>query len=132
MKEIVVASTNPVKVEATKISFEKMFPDEKFEVRGVSAPSNVSDQPATMGETLKGATNRAENVSKLTSDADYWVGIEGGIEDTEHGMEASAYMVVKSEGKLSDSNVASARAAVECGAYRYLLKPVSDEQLLEV
>ena len=27
---------------------------------------------------------------------------------------------------------ASARAAVECGAYRYLLKPVSDEQLLEV
>jgi DNA-binding NtrC family response regulator len=27
---------------------------------------------------------------------------------------------------------ASARAAVECGAYRYLLKPVSDERLLEV
>ena len=26
----------------------------------------------------------------------------------------------------------SARVAVECGAYRYLLKPVSDEQLLEV
>jgi CheY-like chemotaxis protein len=27
---------------------------------------------------------------------------------------------------------ASARAAVECGAHRYLLKPVSDERLLEV
>ena len=27
---------------------------------------------------------------------------------------------------------ASARAAVECGAYRYLLKPVSEERLLEV
>jgi DNA-binding NtrC family response regulator len=27
---------------------------------------------------------------------------------------------------------ASARVAAECGAYRYLLKPVSDEQLLEV
>ena len=27
---------------------------------------------------------------------------------------------------------ATARAAVECGAYRYLLKPVSDERLLEV
>ena len=27
---------------------------------------------------------------------------------------------------------ASALAAVRCGAYRYLLKPVSDERLLEV
>jgi DNA-binding NtrC family response regulator len=27
---------------------------------------------------------------------------------------------------------ATARVAVECGAYRYLLKPVSDERLLEV
>ena len=27
---------------------------------------------------------------------------------------------------------ASARAAAECGAYRYLIKPVSDERLLEV
>ena len=100
-KEVIVASQNPVKINTTEIGFAKMFPHETFEVKGVSAPSDVSDQPMSDKETLKGATNRAENVSKLSPSADYWVGIEGGLEELNGSMEAFAWVVVKSkDGKV--------------------------------
>lgn len=47
MKKVIVASTNPVKIEATKIGLSKMFPQESFDVRGFSVPSGISDQPMT-------------------------------------------------------------------------------------
>ena len=99
---IVVASQNPVKVNATLGGFNRMFPPpspptdisissqaastssspnaEWHVVRGVAVPSGVSDQPMTDAETLLGARNRAENARKLVPDADYWVGIEGGVD----------------------------------------------------
>jgi len=99
-KRIVVASTNPVKINTTEIGFAKMFPEELFEIEGVSAPSGVSDQPMSEEETLRGAINRANNVSK-TVKADYWVGIEGGLEENNHGMEAFAWVIVKAKnGKI--------------------------------
>jgi inosine/xanthosine triphosphatase len=108
MKKVIIASANPVKIEATKIGFEKMFPEEVFSFEGISAPSGVSDQPMSRQETLTGATNRANNVSDIAKDADFWVGIEGGIEDTPNGMEAFAYMVVKSKvGKIGVGNSGS-------------------------
>jgi len=65
MKNVIVASTNPVKIKTTEMGFAKMFPDETFKVEGVSAKSGVPDQPMSDEETLLGATNRANNVSKL-------------------------------------------------------------------
>jgi inosine/xanthosine triphosphatase len=65
-------------------------------VTGVSASSGVSDQPMSEEETLLGATNRAENASKQMPDVDYWVGIEGGLSETNNGMEAFAWVVIKS------------------------------------
>ncbi len=59
MKTVVVASTNPVKIRAARAGFERMFPGEHFRVTGVAAPSGVSDQPASDGETYQGARNRA-------------------------------------------------------------------------
>lgn len=97
MKKIVVASTNPVKIETTRLGFEAMFQGESFDCSGVSVPSGVSDQPMSEEETLTGATNRAHNVSKDKVDADYWVGIEGGLEEIDHGMEAFAWIVVLSK-----------------------------------
>lgn len=97
MIKIVVASTNPVKINTTEIGFAKMFPNELFEVSGVSAPSNVSDQPMSEEETLTGAINRAESASLLVPEADYWVGIEGGLEEVKEEMEAFAWIVVKSK-----------------------------------
>lgn len=101
MKKVIIASQNPVKIEATKIAFKKMFSDQEFEFEGVSAESGVSDQPMSDEETLKGALNRAENASRENSKADYWVGIEGGLEEHPEGMMCFAWMAIKNvDGKI--------------------------------
>ena len=72
-----------------------MFPDEQFEIQGTSVPSGVSEQPKDDAETFTGALNRAQNASKEIL-ADFWVGIEGGVEQKDDGMEAFAWVVIKS------------------------------------
>jgi inosine/xanthosine triphosphatase len=81
MKTVIVASQNPVKIRAVQNGFTRMYPGEAFQFQGVSVPSGVSAQPFTSVETLQGAYNRAQNARALTPQADYWVGVEGGIED---------------------------------------------------
>jgi len=108
MKKVIVASTNPVKIEAAQIGFARMFPNENFDVQGVSAPSEVSDQPMSSDETLRGATNRAHNVAKLATEADYWIGVEGGIEDVNEELEVFAWVVVKArDGKIGKGKTGS-------------------------
>ncbi|OGG76263.1 inositol monophosphatase [Candidatus Kaiserbacteria bacterium RIFCSPLOWO2_01_FULL_55_19] len=98
MKKIIVASKNPVKIAAALSGFQKMFPHETFEVEGVSAPSGVGEQPRNDTETFTGARNRAQNASKEVITADYWVGIEGGIEEKNSAMEAFAWVVIQAKG----------------------------------
>lgn len=95
MRRIVLASQNPVKLAAARNGFGRIFPEETFEIQAVSVPSEVSDQPASDHETLLGARNRAANASRAVTEADFWVGIEGGIEQTPEGMAAFAWVVVK-------------------------------------
>lgn len=95
MKKIIVASKNPVKINATLSGFQKMFPDEQFEIEGVSASSGVSDQPQNDSETFCGAWNRANNASKSNQSADFFVGIEGGIEEKDSEIETFAWVVVR-------------------------------------
>lgn len=80
MKKVIVASTNPVKIRAVERGFKKVFKREKFVVTGVQVLSLVADQPMTDEETLQGATNRAQGAKKECPNADFWIGIEGGIE----------------------------------------------------
>lgn len=94
MKKIVVASKNPVKINTTLAGFLQMFPDVQFEIEGISAESNVADQPMTEEETLQGAINRAQNARSSAPDADYWVGIEGGLEEVSGSLEAFAWIVI--------------------------------------
>ena len=89
VKTIVVASHNPVKARAVLEGFQRMFPEQVFELRSAAAASQVSDQPFSDEETQRGATNRALDAARLEPQADYWVGIEGGIEV--HGTEMAAY-----------------------------------------
>ncbi len=93
MKKVIVGSTNPVKINSAKNAFETAFPEDEFEVEGVSVVSDVRDQPMSNDETLLGARNRAEH-AKEKYEADYWVGIEGGIEDHDNELEAFAWMIV--------------------------------------
>jgi inosine/xanthosine triphosphatase len=96
MKTIVLASRNPVKAKAALRGFKKMFPGESFYLKPISAPSGVADQPHCDAEAYQGALNRARNASRLVPRADYWVGIEGGIEENGHDMLAFAWIVVRS------------------------------------
>lgn len=97
MKKIIIASKNPVKINATLNAFQKMFPKETFEIEGVSVPSGVSDQPKSDSETFQGAWSRADNASNEMMGADFWVGIEGGIEEKGSDMEACAWVAIKSK-----------------------------------
>ncbi|WP_111707805.1 inosine/xanthosine triphosphatase [Lutibacter citreus] len=103
MKKVIIASKNPVKINAVKKGFKKMFPNETFEFTGVSVSSEVSDQPLSNNETFKGASNRAQNAKQQYIDATYWVGIEGGIQPNNEEMEAFAWIVIKSNLKTGKS-----------------------------
>jgi len=101
MQKIIVASKNPVKIKAALAGFSAMFPSEQFEVKGISANSEVSEQPKNDQETLQGTLNRARNASVAEADADFWVGMEGGIEEKGGETEAFAWMVVRGkDGKI--------------------------------
>ena len=97
-KKVIIASRNPVKINAVEIAFTKMFKQETFDFEGISVPSGVPDQPMDNSTTLTGAFNRANNAMAKVGNADYWVGIEGGIEKTgEKEMQAFAWIVIKSK-----------------------------------
>ncbi|MCB0505962.1 MAG: inosine/xanthosine triphosphatase [Cyclobacteriaceae bacterium] len=99
MKKIIVASGNPVKIESTKRAFQKVFPNETFELEGIEVESGVPDQPVGEHETLLGASTRAQNAQLI--DGDYWVGIEGGVAEREDQLEAFAWIVILHHGKKS-------------------------------
>ena len=94
--QIVVASQNPVKVTAARQGFQRVFPEQSFEVMTASVPSGVSDQPMTDDETRRGAEHRVAGVRRQFPEADYWVGIEGGIERIDQQYQAFAWAVVTS------------------------------------
>ncbi len=97
MKKIIVASKNPVKINATLRGFQNMFPQEQFEIEGVSVSSGVSDQPKNDAETYQGAWNRANRAQDQKPGADFYVGIEGGVEEKYLDMEAFAWVVITSD-----------------------------------
>lgn len=102
MLKIMVASENPVKIKASQMGFLAMFPHEKLEIKGIAAKSGVGKQPLTNWQTISGASNRVNYVSQIAPDADYWIGIEGGVEEIKGEMEVFAWVVVKNKnGKIS-------------------------------
>ena len=107
MINVCVGSQNPVKVECVKNSFISAFPEEDFTFLGVDVPSHVSDQPMTDEETLLGAENRGKNAQINFPNADYWVGIEGGVEIKDSQMDAFAWVVIFSADKKGKSKTAT-------------------------
>lgn len=77
--KVVVGSTNPVKIEAVKQAFDKVFPEKKWQVVGIEVLSGVPNQPMSDLESIKGARNRAKNALKKVK-ADFGVGLEGGLQ----------------------------------------------------
>ncbi|RMG68213.1 MAG: inosine/xanthosine triphosphatase [Calditrichaeota bacterium] len=73
---VLVASTNPVKVQAAQEAVRKCCP--RVVVEGHRVASGVAAQPCNE-ETFTGARNRVEQLAGLGLEADFLIGIEGGI-----------------------------------------------------
>lgn len=73
--KIHVGSTNPNKVGAVEDVFKTYLEFASAEIVGVEVTSGVPEQPMSLAETVRGATNRAKAAK---GDADYGIGIEGG------------------------------------------------------
>jgi len=91
---VVVGSTNPVKVSCVTRAFAQAFPVATIEVLPVPAASGVADQPMGDGETLLGARGRAADARARNPQAEYWVGIEGGLEWHEGILMTMAWVVI--------------------------------------
>ena len=96
MTKIIAASQNPVKIKAALMGFQKMFPEDHFEIEGISVHSGVNAQPKNSQETYRGALVRVIDAYHQKPAADFYVGIEGGIEDKNNVMEAFAWIVINS------------------------------------
>jgi inosine/xanthosine triphosphatase len=94
---IIVASSNPVKIESVRIGFLTWKPEQDVTVSGVDTPSGISRQPMSSEETYQGAENRARAARSTQQDADFWVGVEGGVEIQPDGLAAFAWIVILSK-----------------------------------
>ncbi len=100
---VIVGSQNPVKVGCTREAFTQAF-GKVGVVEGVDALSAIPAQPRSEEETLLGAKNRVSHAKSLVPEADYWVGIEGGVDEDPQGMYAFAWIyVLHRSGKSSQS-----------------------------
>lgn len=92
MIRVVVASTNPVKIESARRGIAALYGE--TEALGVEVESGVAAQPFGSEETLRGAINRAQAARTLHPDADFTVGIEGGVEALGSDLLAMAWVVI--------------------------------------
>ncbi|KAK4174509.1 inosine triphosphate pyrophosphatase-like protein [Triangularia setosa] len=114
LQKVVVASLNPVKTGAVLEGFTHMFPSSVYQVSGISAPSGVPDQPLSDQETLQGALNRIQNARSLEPDADFWVGVEGGVNPDGESFQSFAWIAVESrEGRTGKARTATYYLAQE-------------------
>lgn len=96
---VAVGSTNPTKRDPVKKIFTIHFPG--VEVRGVSVASGVSEQPKSMEEMFTGARNRAKAALEKIQEAEYGVGIEGGLQQYSFGwFECSLVVIMDRKGEI--------------------------------
>lgn len=132
--QIAVGSSNPVKFNAVWAVFAPLYPDP--DIFSVEVPSDVAPQPWGNAETRRGAYNRARSALDL-SGADFGVGLEGGVQETESGLMTCAWaVIVGADGQTGVGGNSSillpapvaekVRAGIELGAAMDALVQVSD------
>lgn len=91
--KIIVGSTNPVKIKAVKYVFSEVYGDVTAE--GLQVVSGVSEQPRGDEETIQGARRRAELALESKDDADYGVGLEGGVYELDGKLYECAWCAIE-------------------------------------
>jgi inosine/xanthosine triphosphatase len=100
MIKIVVGSKNPVKINAAKTAICEMLLLDEVDCVGINAPSNVAEQPMTSEETQLGAINRVKYCQHQTQ-ADFYVAIEGGVDQFEYGPATFAFVAIANHKHMS-------------------------------
>jgi len=103
MYHVVAATTNPAKLDAVQLAFEDIFGAGTFRVEGVEVDSGVPSQPMSNLETRTGARHRVIAARQVRPEADFWVGIEAGIEEEM----TFAWMVIENMHQRGESRSAS-------------------------
>jgi len=91
MIRVAVGSLNPVKISAAERAFKKVFGT--VVVKPVRVDSGISPQPFSDEEMVLGAITRARNSFEETQ-ADYGVGMEGGIVKYSFGVYVKGWVAV--------------------------------------
>ena len=89
--QVAVGSKNPVKIAAAHAVFGSAFAG--AQVEAIAVASGVPDQPFGDAETIAGARTRAR-AAREALDAEFGVGLEGGVVDDADGMRSCAWCVV--------------------------------------
>ncbi len=89
--KIAVGSTNPVKIRAVRNIARKIYPH--AEIIAIDVASGVPGQPRGDKQTQRGAINRARSVRRVAN-ADWGVGLEGGIIENEFGTMTCAWAAI--------------------------------------
>ncbi len=103
MKTIVVASANPVKVTAALDGFRRLFPQEEIQARSISVYSGIRAQPLSDEETFQGALNRVLAAQRADPQADFWLGLEGGVAEVAGDLVAFAWVVITDGTRIGTS-----------------------------
>jgi inosine/xanthosine triphosphatase len=90
---IAVGSRNRTKLEAVRLAFSELWPDIACRVVGCSVDSDVRSQPMSDLEAYRGARARAGGISR-DIEADFRVGLEGGLQNFEGRWFNSTWVVV--------------------------------------
>lgn len=105
--KVIVASTNPVKIEVARQAFLQVFSHEDPKIIGVSSESGVPDQPFD-DQVLRGAQNRLKNIIEAHPQADYWISQEGGLYHEGDSLFNRAWILVRDrDGAIGKSSTAS-------------------------
>ncbi len=81
MYHVVAATTNPAKIKAISLAFDDVYGPGQYRIEGINVDSGVPLQPIGSAETRTGARQRVSNARQMRPEADFWVGVEAGIED---------------------------------------------------
>jgi inosine/xanthosine triphosphatase len=100
---VAIASANPVKKRATLEAVRVALGLKDVNAEVVEVEHGMPAQPFGDEETLRGARTRAEGARALRPDADYWVGLEGGVLERDGELEAMAWAVVL--GRVGDGEL---------------------------
>ena len=81
MHQVIVATTNPAKIQAILAAFDQIFGEGSCHIDAISVETGVPEQPFGSEETRAGARNRLANARLVKPEADFWVAIEAGIDE---------------------------------------------------